>query len=84
MKDINIIAILLNVCIVCLELVLQEKTLVMVMKNKPNSMLHVHERLSIDIEFIWIQAAMRLLVITVNCFSAYRTRMAVQNALHTI
>ena len=38
----------------------------------------------IDIEFIWIQAVMRLLVITVNCFSAYRNRMAVQNALHTI
>ena len=48
-------------------------------------MLHVHEYgLSIDIEFIWIQAAMRLLVITVNCFSAYRNRKAVQNAFHTI
>ena len=36
------------------------------------------------IEFIWMQAAMRLLVITVNWFSAYRNRKAVQNASHTI
>ena len=37
----------------------------------------------IGIKFIWMQAAMRLLVITVNWFSAYRNRKAVQNASHT-
>ena len=40
--------------------------------------------MAIDVEFIWIRAALRLLVITVNCFSAYRNRKAVHNALHTI
>ena len=43
-----------------------------------------HSHQSIDIEFIWIWAALSLLVITVNCFSAYRNRKAVHNALHTI
>ena len=40
--------------------------------------------MAIDVEFIWIRAAMRLLVITVNCFNAYRNRKAVHNAFHTI
>ena len=37
-----------------------------------------------DIDFIWIRAATRLLVITINSVSGYRNRKAGQNALHTI
>ena len=36
----------------------------------------------IDIWFIWIRVAVSKLVITVDWFSAYRNRKAVQNALH--
>ena len=52
------------------------------LRTNPLCLLALHW--NIDIEFIWIRAAMRSPVITVNCFSAYTNRKAFQNALLAI